>query len=107
MEEVIGFLFNLEVNVTPPAPAVGVVTDESGAPVDVAAQLQAKGLERQAPRRAVLSGPDEAGRAASMPDVVEDALDDAAAAARSERTRPVPPSREKARPQSPKKRKRR
>lgn len=107
MEEVVGFLFNLEVNVTPAAPAVGVVADETGAPVDVAAQLQAKGLERQAPRRAVLSGPDEGGRAAAMPDAVEDALDDAADAAKVARTRPVPPPAHKARQQAPKKRKRR
>lgn len=106
MEEVVGFLFNLEVNVAPQAPAVGVVAGADGAPVDVGAQLQAKGLERRAPRRAVLSGPDEDGRATSMPDDVVDALEDATEVAAAA-ARPVPPPRDKARPQAPRKRKRR
>ena len=92
MEEVVGFLFNLEVTVTP-TPQVGLVSDESGAPIDVAAMLgvgevdevdevddtddtepapvprraavHAKGLEQDGPpRRLSYSAPDESGNAA-------------------------------------------
>ena len=110
MEEVVGYLFNLEVQVAAPAPQVGVVADADGAPVDIAGKLQAKGLERSAPRRAMTySAPDEDGHAVNLrKEALEDAIEDAAeAAATTEKRRPVPPPRAKARPQSPKKRKRR
>ncbi|MFV0451215.1 MAG: preprotein translocase subunit SecA [Propioniciclava sp.] len=62
MEEAIGFVFNLEV--TTNRPAVGVVTDENGAPVDVAA----KGLEQPLDEsRVTYSAPDEGGQAVRTP----------------------------------------
>ena len=51
LEESIGFVFNLEVNVTPQAPQVGVVKDAAGSPVDVAG----------AARQLTYSGPEEGG----------------------------------------------
>ena len=51
LEESIGYVFNLEVNVTPQAPQVGVVRDAAGAPVDVAGAAQ----------QLTYSGPDETG----------------------------------------------
>ena len=66
-EESIGFLFNLEVQVTPrepETPAVGVVTDAAGAPVDVAARVRAKGLEEKPDERTLTyTAPDETGHA--------------------------------------------
>ncbi|MHA6525170.1 preprotein translocase subunit SecA [Tessaracoccus sp. G1721] len=68
MEEVVGFLFNLEVTVRPAEPElkVGLVTDEDGAPVQVPAQPSApeplaKGLERRAEAALSYSAPDETG----------------------------------------------
>ena len=51
LEESIGFVFNLEVNVTPRAPQVGVVRDAAGVAVDVAG----------AARQLTYSGPEEGG----------------------------------------------
>lgn len=113
MEEVVGFLFNLEVQVEP-RPAVGVVTDDAGAPVEVGALL-AKGLApRSDSRPLTYTAPDETGGevrtveapvpAPRTPEAPAPAAPGAAAA-----TRPVPPAREKARPQAnrPKRRKQR
>lgn len=68
MEEVVGFLFNLEVTVRPAEPElkVGLITDEDGAPVQVPAQASApeplaKGLERRAEAALSYSAPDETG----------------------------------------------
>lgn len=84
MEEVVGYLFNLEVKPVEAQPQVGVVTDESGAAVTVgsltgsAAKAEdqqedepakqpaaplAKGLERKAEQRLSYSAPDESGEA--------------------------------------------
>ena len=72
MEEVVGFLFNLEVTVRPAEPklSVGLITDETGAPVQVPtvgastpapdAPL-AKGLERRSDTNLTYSAPDETG----------------------------------------------
>lgn len=101
MEEVVGFLFNLEVQVEQ-RPAVGVVTDEGGAPVEVGALL-AKGLAPRADNRPLTYiAPDETG------DEVR-TVEEPARPVRSGEVgpdqpasppRPVPPSREKARPQA-------
>ncbi|MDO4784188.1 MAG: preprotein translocase subunit SecA [Propionibacteriaceae bacterium] len=62
MEEVVGYLFNLEVTLA--QPKVGLVTDESGKPVDVGAAVTAKGLGASAPQdRLTYSAPDETGEA--------------------------------------------
>lgn len=62
MEEVVGFLFNLEVEITPVQPQVGLVTDESGAPVEVGEMLKAKGLSRgEEPSDLTYSAPSEDG----------------------------------------------
>ncbi len=68
MEEVVGYLFNLEVQVEPIAPVVGVVADDSGAPVDVAAKLQAKGLAPTPQRAVTYTAPGEDGAAVSHAD---------------------------------------
>ncbi len=79
LEESIGFVFNLEVQATPQAPQVGVVTNAAGAPVDVAAQA----------RHVTYSGPDAAGgidrHTDDEPADVDDEIEEAPA-------RPVPPS---------------
>jgi len=73
MEEVVGYLFNLEVQVND-APQVGLVTDESGQPLDAdamlahagqvhAAQIQAKGLGGQRNDNLTYTSPDETGEA--------------------------------------------
>jgi len=60
MEEVVTFLFNLEVNVAP-APAVGVQTDAAGNVLNA----KTLGVEAEAHQaRHVLTGPDETGHAA-------------------------------------------
>ena len=60
MEEVVTFLFNLEVNVAP-APAVGVQTDAGGNVLNA----KTLGVEAEAHQaRHVLTGPDETGHAA-------------------------------------------
>lgn len=62
MEEVVGYLFNLEVTMA--QPKVGLVTDESGQPVDVGAVVTAKGLGgSSSPNRLTYSAPDETGEA--------------------------------------------
>ncbi len=78
MEEVVGFLFNLEVQVKPAEPAleVGLVTDDAGQPVQVpkaAPEPLAKGLERHADTNLSYSAPDESGKAttAAAPQKVE------------------------------------
>ncbi|HJE52225.1 MAG TPA: preprotein translocase subunit SecA [Tessaracoccus flavescens] len=70
MEEVVGYLFNLEVNVRPAEPAlnVGLVTDDEGRAVDVVEKTRqtqplAKGLEREADKNLTYSAPDESGEA--------------------------------------------
>lgn len=61
MEEVVGYLFNLEVK----TPEVAPVTEEDGTPVDVLAKTKplAKGLEGQQAGRLNYSAPDESGEA--------------------------------------------
>lgn len=71
MEEVVGYLFNLEVQVNQ-APQVGLMTGQDGAPVDAESllagfdhqpQVESKGLK---PRRAdnlTYTAPDETGEA--------------------------------------------
>ncbi len=106
MEEVVGFLFNLQVEVTPVQQQVGVVTDEGGAPVEVGAMLAEKGIGRkQGPTDLTYSAPSEDGsqtttKRKQQPSEAQQADDE---------QRPVPPDPNKARrPKSkPKKRKRR
>ena len=71
MEEVVGFLFNLEVTVRPPEPElkVGLITGEDGAPIQVPAEQATpaplgKGLERKAESALSYSAPDESGEVA-------------------------------------------
>lgn len=72
LEESIGFLFNLEVQ-TQTGPQVGVVTDESGAPVNV-------------PRRALTySGPSDDGGVDVSAGAEPEAEQEAAPANRAER----------------------
>lgn len=60
MEEVVGYLFNLEVTFT--EPKVGLVTDGSGDAVDVAGLgISAKGLEKKSDAALTYSAPDEQG----------------------------------------------
>ena len=66
MEEVVGYLFNLEVKKPAPAVQVGLVTDDTGAPVDVVEQTRpsalAKGLEgRESQQNLTYTAPDEQG----------------------------------------------
>ncbi|MDN5569830.1 MAG: preprotein translocase subunit SecA [Propionibacteriaceae bacterium] len=67
LEESIGFVFNLEVNVAAAqqaAPQVGVVTGADGAPVDVAGSVRAPGLTRaKDPASLTYTAPDEDGQA--------------------------------------------
>ncbi|MFV0429586.1 MAG: preprotein translocase subunit SecA [Arachnia sp.] len=73
-EQVVGLLFNLEVKQPQASPelAVGVVTDETGAPVDLPAKAReaaeeplAKGLESTEDTNLTYSAPDESGEAAA------------------------------------------
>ncbi|PIF02833.1 MAG: preprotein translocase subunit SecA [Propionibacterium sp.] len=59
MEEVVGFLFNIDVEAD--KPKVGLVTDDDGTPVDFVGQLSAKGLEAEKPKNLTYSAPDEQG----------------------------------------------
>lgn len=78
LEESIGFVFNLEVNVDA-RPQVGVVTDGSGAPVDVAATVSSPGLQqRAAPGRLTYTAPDEDGEAVRTTDGASAEADDGA-----------------------------
>jgi len=71
MEEVVGFLFNLQVQVRPAEPAleVGLVRDAEGAPVQVPDVPLAKGLERHADAHLNYSAPDETGQVTTTADV--------------------------------------
>ncbi|CAL8967299.1 Protein translocase subunit SecA [Tessaracoccus sp. O5.2] len=73
MEEVVGFLFNLQVQVRPAEPAleVGLVRDAEGAPVQVPAPdvPLAKGLERHADAHLNYSAPNETGQVTTTADV--------------------------------------
>ena len=96
MEEVVGFLFNLEVTVRPAEPelSVGLITDETGAPVQVpsvgagtpepVAVPLAKGLERRSDTNLTYSAPDETG------EVTQTATAPAAGADKVGRNHPCP-----------------
>ena len=106
MEEVVGFLFNLQVEVTPVRQQVGVVTDEEGAPVEVGAMLAARGLQRpKGPDELTYTSPGEDGGQVTSKKRQQTGGDQGAAQSQ----RPVPPDPARARkPKSkPKKRKRR
>lgn len=110
MEEVVGYLFNLQVQVGPREPeeaaGVGVVTDGAGAPVSVGDKLRAKGLQGPpAPRAVAYAAPDETGqevRTTEAPPPRSATSDEG-----TPRARPVPPPRDKARPQAPNRNKKR
>ncbi|MBK8463072.1 MAG: preprotein translocase subunit SecA [Nigerium sp.] len=92
LEESIGFVFNLEVQVTPPAPQVGVVTDAAGAPVDVAGST----------RHLSYSGPDADGGVERHGD--EEAVDGDADQPQTGPARPKPPTGNRKQRRSNKKR---
>ncbi|MDO5535239.1 MAG: preprotein translocase subunit SecA, partial [Propionibacteriaceae bacterium] len=82
LEESIGYVFNLEVNVTPQvaqAPQVGVVRGATGAPVDVA------GAVPKAEQQLTYSGPTESGDIAVHAETDEDEASEPAEPAPSNR----------------------
>lgn len=112
MEEVVGYLFNLQVQVGPrataaPAPAVGVVTGEAGTPASVADTLRAKGLGGPPPRAVSYSAPDETGQQVRTTEAPAVGAPDETGGEEPAKARPVPPPRDRARPQAPRSKKRR
>ncbi len=93
MEEVVTFLFNLEVNVAPPqqTAAVGVQTDAQGNVLN--AKTLGVEAESHTPRRLIASGPDEDGHAESHEEPSRDERPAQAPAATADAQRSKRPKR--------------
>jgi preprotein translocase subunit SecA len=98
MEEVVGFVFHLEVEVEQ-APAVGVVAGADGLPLQIGAEAGSANGQGRKPSHLIESGPDPDGPGVAVHEIDDEALIDAVAAGLAEEPTAAEPVAVAARPQ--------
>jgi preprotein translocase subunit SecA len=98
MEEVVGFVFHLEVEVEQ-APAVGVVAGADGQPLQIGAEAGGPNGQGKKPSHLIESGPDPDGPGVAVHEIDDDSLIEAVAAGLAEEPTKAEPVAAAAHPQ--------